>query len=248
MEPGSNTPDPSDAAPAESAHAQLHRRNVRAYVALSPSTRRIDARTRTPTPMVSLRNPLPTWKRALDLSACFAGIPLLALGTLTLVVMSRWTSPGPVIFLEERVGFAGKRFRTYRFRTRSMRPEPGSNRPVSSPVARSVPGGKFIRRLHFDRLPQLLNVLRGEMSLVGPQPCLPVEYQRLTSWQRAQCTGLPGITGLGQVARPRGVRVERRVRLDIYYTRNLSLAGDLGILARTLPVILSGKRRRETKD
>jgi lipopolysaccharide/colanic/teichoic acid biosynthesis glycosyltransferase len=101
--------------------------------------------------------------------------------------------------------------------------------------------GRVLRRLSLDELPQLLNVLRGEMSLVGPRPALPTEVGTYQEWHRTRLEVAPGITGLWQVSGRSEVSFDEYVRLDLFYIENWSLAYDLFILAKTVPVVVSGK-------
>jgi len=103
---------------------------------------------------------------------------------------------------------------------------------------RLIPGGLVLRSLGLDELPQLLNILKGEMSLVGPRPCLPYEYEKYSSKHRRRCEAVPGLTGLWQVSGKNKTTFEEMVNLDVHYAQKKSLALDLKILFRTLPAVV----------
>jgi lipopolysaccharide/colanic/teichoic acid biosynthesis glycosyltransferase len=105
--------------------------------------------------------------------------------------------------------------------------------------SRLIPGGRLIRASGLDELPQIINVLRGEMSLVGPRPCLPYEYDKYTSWQRDRFNAVPGLTGLWQVSGKNRTTFDEMIRLDIRYAQDKSLSLDLRIMLKTIPAMLS---------
>jgi lipopolysaccharide/colanic/teichoic acid biosynthesis glycosyltransferase len=195
---------------------------------------------------------MPVWKRALDLACCILVLPLLALCTLFMALLMKLVSPGPVFFQQERVGFQGRRFKIYKFRTMAVGADTtnhqsyfkelvGTNAPMSKLDTkgdrRLVPGGWLLRASGLDELPQLINVLRGEMSLVGPRPCLPAEYELYLPWQRERFTTMPGLTGLWQVSGKNRTTFDEMIRLDIRYARNKSLGMDLWIMSVTIPAL-----------
>jgi undecaprenyl-phosphate galactose phosphotransferase len=116
----------------------------------------------------------------------------------------------------------------------------GTNKKVINPK-RITKIGKFLRKTSLDELPQLFNVLKGDMSLVGPRPSLPYEYENLENWQKRRFTVLPGCTGMWQVTGRSEVTFEESVVLDLYYINNLSPWLDLQLLIKTVPVMLFGK-------
>jgi len=191
-------------------------------------------------------------KRILDLAISF--VLLVALTPLFLVVAAliKLTSPGPVFFRQERMGINKRRFVIYKFRTmvpnaEEMMESLEDLNEVSGPVfkimddPRIIPIGKFLRRTSIDELPQLFNILKGDMSLVGPRP-LPVrDYQGFNQdWQRRRFTVRPGITCLWQVNGRSSIPFEQWMRLDLQYMDEWSLWLDLKILARTIPAVLRG--------
>jgi exopolysaccharide biosynthesis polyprenyl glycosylphosphotransferase len=191
-------------------------------------------------------------KRLLDLVIAsvlvIAALPfLVAIGLLV-----KLTSPGPVLFRQERAGFHGRRFWMYKFRTmihgaEDMREQVAHLNEMTGPVfkasgdPRLTGVGRLLRRGSLDELPQLLNVLKGEMSLVGPRPLPLYEAKRIRGAQRRRLAMRPGITGLWQVSGRSMVNFDAWMRLDLRYVDQWSLALDLKILLRTIPVVLRGE-------
>jgi len=199
------------------------------------------------------RNRTPSWKRALDMICVLAGSILWAPAWLMIALFIKIVSPGPVLFKQERIGHLGKRFRCLKFRTMAINADTGvhqahlnqlmsSNLPmrkldgVGDP--RLIRGGLWLRALGADELPQLINVLRGEMSLVGPRPCVAYEYEMFLPRHRQRCETLPGLTGLWQVNGKNRTTFEKMMELDLAYVERKSLFLDLTILAGTVPAIL----------
>ena len=197
-------------------------------------------------------NGLPTWKRMFD---CFV-ILMLCPGWLLLgagvALVVRCGSRGPVLFRQRRVGYKGREFTCYKFRTMEMDAEtrPHSEHfrhlmecqvPMTKLDAqndpRLIPLGSLLRSTGLDELPQIINVLRGEMSLVGPRPCIPYEYEGYQPWQRRRFDAVPGLTGLWQVSGKNRTTFNEMIRLDIEYSERLSLWLDLKIIFRTLPAL-----------
>jgi exopolysaccharide biosynthesis polyprenyl glycosylphosphotransferase len=191
-------------------------------------------------------------KRACDLALSGLGLvalaPLLAVVALAVAV----TSPGPVIFRQERVGLGGRRFVLRKFRTMvagadAMLEGLADRNEADGPLfklrrdPRVTPLGRWLRRYSIDELPQLLNVLRGDMSLVGPRPPLPSEVASYEDWQLDRLEVRPGLTGLWQTSGRSDLSFEEYVRLDLFYVENWSLAYDLYLLAKTIPTLLSPK-------
>jgi lipopolysaccharide/colanic/teichoic acid biosynthesis glycosyltransferase len=198
------------------------------------------------------REGLPIWKRALDLSllALLAPGLLLIGGAVALVI--KLGSSGPIFFCQKRVGCKGQVFTLFKFRTMRTNAETDSHRQHTQHLIKSktpmvkldarkdprlIPGGALLRALGLDELPQLLNVLRGEMSLVGPRPCIPYEYELYEPWQRHRLDAVPGLTGLWQVSGKNRTTFEQMVHLDIEYSRCKSLWLDLRIILKTVPAL-----------
>jgi lipopolysaccharide/colanic/teichoic acid biosynthesis glycosyltransferase len=197
--------------------------------------------------------PMPGWKRVLDIGCCLVAMPVLALCTIVTVVVMKVTSPGPVFFRQERIGYRGRRFMCYKFRTMLVGADCKthqthcdyliqSNAPMVKMDARGdtrlIPGGWLIRASGLDELPQIMNVLRGEMSLIGPRPCVPYEYEKYLPWQRERFNAVPGLTGLWQVSGKNRTTFEEMIRLDIQYSQKVSLRLDLKIILLTVPALL----------
>lgn len=192
------------------------------------------------------------FKRMLDIAASFAGILLLVPLVLVVGLWIKFTSPGPVFFVQDRVGLNKRRFRLCKFRTmvadaEKRLAELEDLNEVSGPVfkikddPRITPIGKFLRKMSIDELPQLINVLKGDMSLVGPRP-LPVrDYEGFDEdWHRRRFSVRPGITCLWQVNGRSNTSFDDWMKLDMEYIDHWSLALDLKILLKTIPAVLKG--------
>src|SRR5437660_5160118 len=195
---------------------------------------------------------LPKWKRFIDLAVVTVLFPVW-LPVMTVVAL--WvavTSPGPIFYRQPRIGFKGRRFMLVKFRTMKVNAETQvheaylehlivSDRPMIKLDAtgdpRLIRGGKFLRATGLDELPQVFNVLRGEMSLVGPRPCTPNEFAHYAPWQRERVNGLPGLTGYWQVNGKNKTTFNEMIVMDLFYLKNLSILLDLKIMLKTCTVI-----------
>lgn len=201
--------------------------------------------------------PIPAGKRLADVLFCLAALPILALATLVMTVVMWIVSPGPVFFYQERVGFLGRRFRCYKFRTMHVGADSSLHRAHCEELIRTnvpwvkmdqhrdsrlVVGGRLIRAAGLDELPQLINVLRGEMSLIGPRPCLPFEYEKFAPWQRERFNTLPGLTGLWQVSGKNRTTFDEMIRLDIHYAQRKTWWLDAKIFFLTFPALVQQVR------
>lgn len=182
-------------------------------------------------------------KRGFDLLATLALSIALSPVLLGAALLVKLTSRGPVFFVQERAGMHGAVFRLLKFRTMlgGRRPDAKELVPLSHPDI--TPVGRLLRRFKVDELPQLVNVLAGEMSLVGPRPTLPDQVAAYDDFRRQRILVRPGITGLAQVNTNATVPWDERILFDIAYVRRCSLVMDLGILLRTFLVIVAGERR-----
>ncbi|WP_129675355.1 sugar transferase [Candidatus Chloroploca sp. Khr17] len=188
-------------------------------------------------------------KRALDVSLASAAIVATAPLMIGTVVAIKLDSPGPVIFQQERVGKDGETFGCYKFRSMYVdaerrKAELLAKNEADGPVfkmkddPRITRVGKVIRKLSIDELPQLFNVLKGEMSLVGPRPAIPSEVARYSYEQLGRLNAIPGITGLQQVSGRSNLDFKRWVELDLQYIVEQSLWKDIEILTRTIPAVI----------
>jgi lipopolysaccharide/colanic/teichoic acid biosynthesis glycosyltransferase len=195
---------------------------------------------------------LPLWKRALDLSCIALLSPGWLLVGLFVALVIKAGSRGPIFFRQQRVGFKGRQFTCFKFRTMKLDAEIDSHRRYTQQLIKSqtpmrkldekrdprlVPLGALLRATGLDELPQLLNILRGEMSLVGPRPCIPYECEAYEHWHWGRFDAVPGLTGLWQVSGKNRTTFEQMVQLDIQYARTMTLWLDLCILLKTIPAV-----------
>ncbi len=189
-------------------------------------------------------------KRAIDLAVAAAGLVLLSPFLLLIAMAIRLEASGPILFRQTRVGLHGRPFQVLKFRTMVHdaelrydevvgRSDPRAFKLTDDP--RVTPVGRFLRRTSLDELPQLWNVLRGEMSLVGPRPAPPREVEGYDIWHRRRLSMKPGITGLWQVTARHLDDFDNRAQLDLTYIDRWSLWLDVQILARTIPAALGGR-------
>jgi lipopolysaccharide/colanic/teichoic acid biosynthesis glycosyltransferase len=203
--------------------------------------------------------PMPWWKRAIDIVAASVGLLVLAPLLAGLAVYIRLVSPGPVLFKQRRVGLGGKPFTCLKFRT--MHIEAGvdvhqnylrhliTGDGIMTKLdhggdPRVIRGGSLMRHAGIDELPQLVNVLLGQMSLIGPRPCIPYEFEHYCHCKQQRVCVTPGLTGLWQVSGKNKTTYDEMVQLDLAYAMRMSPWQDLRILVRTLPVIVSQVRER----
>ena len=200
-------------------------------------------------------------KRTIDIVGSLVALLLLSPLLLLVPVVIRLSSPGPALFRQSRVGAGGRTFTLVKFRTMvvnnddsalreavrreldgTREGEDGSFKLLHDPRVTSV--GRLLRRTSFDELPQLFNVLLGQMSLVGPRPALPWEVAMFPPELRRREQVLPGLTGLWQVSGRSHLGTSDMLRLDVEYVDSWSLGLDLSILVRTVPVLLRGDGAR----
>lgn len=204
-------------------------------------------------PLLSPETRIPVWKRGMDLACALLALPVLAVGTLFMTIVTKFVSPGPVFFRQERIGYHGRRFKIYKFRTMSVGADTSGHASyckdlisTNAPMvkldvrgdSRLIPGGWMLRASGLDELPQLINVLRGEMSLVGPRPCIPSEFEQYLPWQKKRVDAVPGLTGLWQVSGKNRTTFDQMIRFDIQYTKSLSVLLDVKIILMTVPSLL----------
>jgi exopolysaccharide biosynthesis polyprenyl glycosylphosphotransferase len=197
-------------------------------------------------------------KRAFDIAISIFAIIVLSPVMIAIISAIKLSSSGPVLFKQSRIGKGGKEFEFFKFR--SMKVLTGNEdedrmkqmlefmKNDSADAGSKIISedritwiGGFIRKTSLDELPQLLNVLKGEMSLVGPRPCLPYEYENYDEWQKRRVEVIPGCTGVWQVWGRSSVSFKESVVLDLYYINNMSPWFDFQIMLQTLPAIITGR-------
>jgi lipopolysaccharide/colanic/teichoic acid biosynthesis glycosyltransferase len=161
-------------------------------------------------------------------------VPAISVG-LVCAIAVRLTSRGPVFFRQTRVGMDGVPFEVVKFRTMVD----GDN-PIFPDASRITSAGRWLRRLSLDELPQLINVARGEMSVVGPRPTLPYQVERYDGYQRQRLAIRPGLTGLAQISGRNSLSWSQRIDFDVEYAQSQSIATDVRILVGTVRVLLTG--------
>jgi exopolysaccharide production protein ExoY len=202
---------------------------------------------------LAMQNPLPSWKRILDVTCILLALPVLVPLGLLMAVFIKLVSPGPAFFRQQRIGVFGKSFMCLKFRTMKIDADTTvhqahlkhlitSNHPTKKLDCggdkRLIFGGLILRSLGLDELPQLINILRGEMSLVGPRPCTPYEFELFLPRHKRRCEAPPGLTGLWQISGKNKTTFEEQIDLDLYYVEHKSLWLDLKIIALTIPAIV----------
>lgn len=191
-------------------------------------------------------------KRIVETTLCIIGLPVLLIIFAIIAIVIKIDSPGPVLFKQRRVGKDGREFEMYKFRSMvdkadEMKDGLKDMNEADGPLfkikhdPRMTRIGRFLRRTSIDELPQVINILRGEMSIVGPRPGTPDEVARYEPWQRTRIGAWPGLTGLWQVSGRSDIPFDEMCLLDIYYIENWSLGLDIRIMLQTIPHILFGR-------
>lgn len=191
-------------------------------------------------------------KRLLDIAASALALVVLSPMLVSVALVIKLTSPGPIFFRQTRVGLHGATFNLFKFRSmvedaEMLQKDLVAANEQTGPVfkirndPRVTPIGRFIRRYSIDELPQLINVLRGDMTLVGPRPAIPSEVAQYKAWQRRRLSVRPGLTCYWQVGGRNEIGFDEWMRLDLRYVDNWSLAVDFRLLVQTVPVVLAGK-------
>jgi len=196
----------------------------------------------------------PKWKRFVDVACVIVSLPITMPLSLGIAAYIKFVSKGPVLFKQKRIGLGCKPFVCYKFRSMHVdADEKNHERHVSQLIVSNKPmekiendprlitGAKFLRKYGLDELPQLWNVLKGDMSIVGPRPCVLYEFDKFESWQKERFNSLPGITGLWQVSGKNKTSFKKMVELDIEYGKNPNIITDLRIIINTIPSILFQK-------
>ena len=216
-------------------------------LAAAPLTEVPSAALESPEPVDQPRLRIPGWKRALDLTLITLTYPIWL--PLMLIVMAaiKISSPGPIFYRQERVGFRRRTFMIFKFRSMKVHAQTSWHEwhferlmrdgvpmtKLDADDSRIIPWGRFLRATGLDELPQLFNVLRGDMSLVGPRPCTRLEFEKYEERERERVNAPPGLTGYWQVNGKNRTTFQQMIEMDLYYAKNASVRLDLWIMAKT---------------
>jgi undecaprenyl phosphate N,N'-diacetylbacillosamine 1-phosphate transferase len=183
------------------------------------------------------------FKRAVDI--ILSGILIIIFSPIMLIaiILIKITMPGPVFFKQERVGMNKKTFYVLKFRTMTVDKKAEANFDMSRDSQRLTPLGKILRRTKIDELPQLINVLLGDMSLAGPRPTIMNQVKEYDDFQMTRLKMRPGMTGLAQVNGNTSLSWEERIKYDVYYVQNYSIVLDFKILIKTIAVVILGENK-----
>jgi lipopolysaccharide/colanic/teichoic acid biosynthesis glycosyltransferase len=196
---------------------------------------------------------IPFWKRVIDVAGSLFTLILLTPLFLLVSLFIKVVSPGPVFFRQERVGYLGKVFTIWKFRTMHLNADTTIHKEYLRELInneksmtkldngrdnRIIPFGRILRVSGIDELPQLFNVLLGDMSLVGPRPCIPYEAKEFDPWQMQRFDTVPGLTGLWQVSGKNKTTFKQMMRLDIAYAKKRAFPMDMKIFLKTLPAVI----------
>ena len=224
-----------------------------------PARMKANCEARAERPQLSYKRPLPVWKRAMDIVMAAGGIILLSPLIVLISLIIKGVSRGPVFFKQKRVGYMGRPFTMWKFRTMKVNGDPSNHKnyvtrlingaaengeAFGKPMTkldddpRIIPFGKILRKTCLDELPQLFNVLLGKMSLVGPRPAIDYEVQVYSAWHQRRLYAVPGVTGLWQVNGKNRLTFNQMVRMDIKYLNEQSFWLDVSILLKTPLAVL----------
>ena len=195
---------------------------------------------------------IPRWKRALDITLIVLTSPIWLSLMIVTVLYVGCVSRGPIFYRQRRVGFKGEEFMILKFRSMHVNADTqcheghvrdliAADRPMTKldgSDRRVIPGGRLIRAVCLDELPQIFNVLRGEMSLVGPRPCTPREFEHYKPSDKLRVDAPPGLTGAWQVNGKNKLTFSQMIELDLNYCRTMSAGQDFAIILKTLPAIV----------
>jgi lipopolysaccharide/colanic/teichoic acid biosynthesis glycosyltransferase len=195
---------------------------------------------------------VPGWKSSLDLTCILLSLPIWLPLMIALMLVTRIASPGPIFYRQKRVGLGGRHFFIWKLRTMKLSADTRTHEQYFQELMRAdcpmtkldshgdprlAPFGRILRASGLDELPQIFNVLCGEMSLVGPRPCTPNEFADYQPWQRERVNGLPGLTGYWQVNGKNKTTFNEMIAMDLFYLKNMSILLDLEIMLKTCSVI-----------
>jgi lipopolysaccharide/colanic/teichoic acid biosynthesis glycosyltransferase len=195
----------------------------------------------------------PQWKRLLDLTCIGITLPFWLPLMILVMLWVKVVSPGPVFFRQARVGYRRRQFMIFKFRTMRVNAETQTHAEYVARLMREdcpmtkldggdprlIACGRFLRASGLDELPQIFNVIWGDMSLVGPRPCLPHEFDWYEGWQQQRVNVLPGLTGYWQVNGKNHTTFSEMIAMDIFYSQNMSLWLDLAIIFKTVPALIT---------
>jgi lipopolysaccharide/colanic/teichoic acid biosynthesis glycosyltransferase len=202
--------------------------------------------------LASPAHSVPGWKSSLDVVCILLSLPVWLPLMILLMLVTRIASPGSIFYRQKRVGLGGRHFFIWKFRTMKLSADTRTHEQYFQELMRAdcpmtkldvrgdprlAPFGRILRASGLDELPQIFNVLCGEMSLVGPRPCLPNEFAHCEPWQRERVNGLPGLTGYWQVNGKNKTTFNEMIAMDLFYLKNLSILLDLKIMLKTCAVI-----------
>jgi exopolysaccharide production protein ExoY len=196
---------------------------------------------------------VPHWKRVLDVTFVLLTLPFWLPLVVLVMAWIRVASAGPIFYRQERIGYRRTRFMIFKFRTMRVNAETRTHEEYFAHLMRAdcpmtkldlegdsrlISCGRFLRASGLDELPQVFNVLRGDMSLVGPRPCLPNEFQRYEEWQKVRVDVLPGLTGYWQVNGKNKTTFNEMIAMDLFYAEHMSPWRDLAIILKTIPALI----------
>lgn len=207
-----------------------------------------------PSEWIQSRVNTPRWKRVMDVTFILLALPVILPVGAAIAAFIKTVSRGPVFFKQQRVGYRGTTFLCYKFRSMRVNAETTTHQNHTTELIRKsdipmvkmdskgdkrlIPFAGILRATGLDELPQLINVWKGEMSLVGPRPCTQYEYDHYLPWQKERFDVIPGLTGLWQVSGKNQTTFNEMIRLDIRYGKTQSPWLDLKIIFKTLPALL----------
>ena len=180
-------------------------------------------------------------KRTIDIIFGILFLIIFSPIILFISLMIKISSPGSIFIKQERVGYKGKKFTMYKFRTMKNSVELYQEAPMEENDNRVTSFGKILRKTSLDEIPQFINVIKGEMSLVGPRPEMSFIVKNYKSWQYKRLEAKPGITGLWQILGRKNIALSEHLEYDFYYINNQSILYDFVIIIKTIPVVLFGK-------
>ena len=178
-------------------------------------------------------------KKMLDVSVSLMGLIILSPFFIIIMTLIKLNSKGPIFFKQGRLGYKGSTFKICKFRTMVDKAwEKGTGLYVTEEDERITKIGRYLRKFHIDELPQLINILKKEMSLVGPRAAIPYHYDYYEEWEKARVDVLPGITGWAQINGAEAIDWDERIKMDVWYVKNWSLKLDFYIILKTMEHIL----------